>query len=82
METRIIELLCEVTENEELKDKLNATSDIINDAGLNSLQMINFVLKVEDEFDVEVDFETFDFTHLNSIEAFCNFINDNAEQAS
>ena len=38
------------------------------------LQLINFILKVEDEFEVEIDFDEFDLSHLGSIDKFLHFI--------
>jgi len=36
--------------------------------------MINLALRVEDEFQITIDFETFDFDTLLSVQAFWEFI--------
>lgn len=74
MEERIKMILAEIKNDEALAETLTSSSSITDDVGLDSLQMINFMLKIQDEFGVEIDFEDFDFSHLNSIKTFCDFI--------
>lgn len=70
----IMNILCEVKESPELMSTLKPQTDIIQDVGLDSLQMINFVLAIEDAFDLEIDFETFDYEHMSSIERLVSFL--------
>ncbi|MFD7137104.1 acyl carrier protein [Streptomyces sp. NPDC059894] len=49
-------------------------TNIIDDLGLDSLQMIEFLLTVEDALQVELDFETMDMDCLRSVDAFCGFV--------
>ena len=49
-------------------------TNIINDLGLDSLQIIEFLLTVEDELGVELDFETMDMDALTSVGSFCRFV--------
>ncbi|MGO4549256.1 acyl carrier protein [Paenibacillus sp. 2TAB23] len=72
---KIKEILAKVKEDANLTDTLHPNSDLINDVGLDSLQMIGFILEVEETFLVEIDYENFDLEHLNSIEAFMSFLN-------
>lgn len=51
-------------------------TNIIRDLGLDSLQMIEFLLTVEDELQVELDFETMDMEFLESVDSFCLFVSD------
>ncbi|MFD2878321.1 phosphopantetheine-binding protein [Paenibacillus rhizoplanae] len=48
---------------------------MINEVGLDSLQMINFILEVEDHFGVEIVYEDLDYSYLLSVERFINFLN-------
>jgi len=73
---KIKDLLIEVTENESLSNTITGTTNIINDVGLDSIQMINFILMIEDEFCIEIDFENFDVENLNSVDTLCNFISE------
>lgn len=74
MEKKIAEIIAELKEEPSLAEELSASSSITEDAGLDSLQLVNFILRIEDEFGVEFDFDEFDLEHLSSIEAFCAFI--------
>lgn len=71
---KIKELLGEITGNPELTETLDGSTDIVNDIGLDSIQMINFVLMIEDEFQIQLDFENFDFSNLNSIDILTEFL--------
>ncbi|MNG11087.1 acyl carrier protein [compost metagenome] len=78
MEKKIAEIIAEMKEDPSLAETLSATSSITDEAGLDSLQLVNFILRIEDEFGVEFDFDEFDLEHLSSIEAFCAFIRERA----
>ncbi len=73
---KLIKLLIEVTDNTNLKDTLTFDSDIIAEVGLDSIQMINFILLTEDEFNVEIDFSNFSIEELNSLKLFSEFVSD------
>lgn len=70
----VINILCEIKESPELMSTLNPQTNIIQDVGLDSLQMINFVLAIEDTFDLEIDYDTFDYEHLSTIETLISFL--------
>lgn len=72
---QIITMISEVKQDPSCLTRLDRDSDIIHDAGLDSIQLIHFILRIEDDFNVEIDFEEFDMEHLGSIQAFCNFVN-------
>ncbi|RCW43482.1 acyl carrier protein [Paenibacillus prosopidis] len=74
MHNKIIEIIAEIKEDAALIKTLDTTSGIMNEAGLDSLQIINFILRIEEEFGVEVDFDTFDLEHLSSIDAFVVYL--------
>lgn len=82
MEKQIIALISELKEDPQLVSSLNGQSDIMEDGGLDSLQMISFILKVEEQFGVEIDFETFDFALMSSVEGFCQYIAEMRHTAS
>ena len=74
MKEKIKQILGELKNDASFSEKFNDSSSIIDDLGLDSLQMINFFLKLEDELDLEIEFDAFDFAYLNSIETFCSFL--------
>ena len=53
-----------------LASQLADSADIIEDIGLDSLQMMEFMLEVESQLNLEIDFEKLDFSYLKSIEKF------------
>lgn len=58
----------------ELAQRIRPADSIVDDLGLDSLQLVNLILLVEAEFDIEVDFESFEREHLSSVAKFCEFI--------
>lgn len=74
MQQRVIEIIAEIKEEPGLLQTLNGASDLTLDAALDSLQIINFILRVEDEFNIEVDFDTFDLEHLKSVDRFSTYV--------
>ena len=52
MENKIINIIAEVCENEEIKDNLDI--DLIENEILDSLAFINLISRLEDEFDIEI----------------------------
>ncbi|MEW4368883.1 acyl carrier protein [Paenibacillus kandeliae] len=79
---QMIQMISEVKDDPACLTTLGPDSDIIHDAGLDSLQLIHFILRIEDEFDVEIDFEEFDMDHLGSVAKFCDFVNHSHAGAS
>ena len=71
---RLIRILAEMQTDPDLAERIGPSTDIINELGLDSLQMINLALRVEDEFQITLDFETFDLDTLLSVESFWAFI--------
>lgn len=74
MKEKIKQILSEVKENPNFIETLSDNTDIINDVGLDSLQMVTFILKLEEQLDIEIDFDSFDFSHLSSITSLCDFL--------
>jgi acyl carrier protein len=71
---RIGDLVARVMKNPVLAKTITASTDLVNEIGLDSLQMIDFLLGVEDEFGVEVDFDSLKMQDLTSVEALCRFV--------
>ena len=57
-----------------LSQQLSDSADIIEDVGLDSLEMMEFMLEVESQLRVEIDFQKLDFSCLRSIDRFCEVI--------
>ena len=74
MYKQIKEILGKVKGNSDLYLNCPNNTDIINDIGLDSIQLIDFSLKLEEELHINIDFEKFNFCHLQSIENLYQFL--------
>lgn len=73
---RIKSFLCEIKGDCDLEKQITDDTNLIEDIGIDSLQLINFLLKIEDEFDVEFDFEQFNMDILKEFKGFCNYVKE------
>lgn len=48
---------------------------------LSSLQMMNFLMKLEQQFDMEIDFEAVDIMQLNTLDAFRQLVEETKKQS-
>ena len=58
---KLIELLCEQLDIE--ADEVNENTDIVNDLGADSLDVVDLVMTLEDEFDIEIPDEDIEKIH-------------------
>jgi acyl carrier protein len=70
----IISILAVIKEDASLAQRLTPESHVIDEAQLDSLDLIKFMLEVETRFSFEFDFETLDFSSFQSISAFAQYI--------
>jgi acyl carrier protein len=66
--------MAQVKNEPALVGRVDGSSHLTYDVGLDSLQLINLILLVEAEFGVEVDFESFEIDHLSSLDRFTGFV--------
>jgi acyl carrier protein len=71
---RIKSILEEVRGVPGLSNSLSDGASLIDDVGLDSLEMLTFMLKIEEQLRVRIDFEQMDFSHLQSIERLSEFL--------
>jgi acyl carrier protein len=74
VQDRIIGLIARVKDDPEVAARVTSSSHLVVDVGLDSLQLINLILLVEEEFAVEVDFESFRVDHLSSLDRFTDYV--------
>lgn len=67
MFTALKQLIAEIKEDPQLASQWSDETDIINDIGLDSLQVVTLLFKLEEVFDVEIDFDNFDYADLSAI---------------
>jgi acyl carrier protein len=74
MEEKVIEILARVKADQDLIGKVSPATRIIDEIGLDSLEMINLMLQVEEEVAVEINFEEFDLSHLATVASFSGYL--------
>jgi acyl carrier protein len=57
-----------------LLEQLSDTADLVDEVGLDSLEMLQFMLEIERSLPVVIDFETLEFSHLRSITTLAAFL--------
>ena len=68
------QLLEEVKKTPGLAATLSDSANIIEDVGLDSLEMMDFMLEVEKRFQLELDFEQMEFDVFESVSRFAQFV--------
>ncbi len=63
----IKKILVEVIGNDVEADSWNESTGILKNIGLDSVQLIEFLLKIEENMEVEFDYENLEYDMLNSI---------------
>ena len=67
-------LLSQVLYGTDLTAQIADDADIIHDLGLDSLQMIRFLLEVEGQLGVTLDFEQLDLAQFGSVRTFAQLL--------
>jgi acyl carrier protein len=67
-------LLARALRDTDRAPEVSDDDDIVNGLGLDSLQMIRFLLDVESHFGVELDFEHIDLATLGSVRRFAGVV--------
>jgi len=74
MEEAIKCILENIIDNPGISKKINRNTNLATEIGLDSLKMINFFLKIEDELNIYIDFDKFSYDDLTSIDRFTRFL--------
>jgi acyl carrier protein len=72
--TRLKQLLVTVLANGTTAAEIGSDADLVEEYGLDSLQMISFLLGVEDEFGVQLDYESLELDDLRAISRFTVYL--------
>jgi acyl carrier protein len=67
-------VLARVLANGTAADDIGTAADLVEEYGLDSLQMISFLLGIEDALNVEVDYENLELEHLRSVGQFAAYV--------
>ncbi|MEN5086518.1 phosphopantetheine-binding protein [Sphingobacterium faecium] len=72
--TKIAKVLTELLSREVNPEELNEDTDLIDGIGLNSLDFLQFILKLENEFDIEIDIEKLELHYFKKMGHLKEFI--------
>lgn len=51
-------------------------SDLLNEIGLNSLEVVSLMFRIEEEFEIELNFDSFNYEHLTSLSGLVNYLQE------
>lgn len=74
IESQVKSVLVGVLANGTSVDDIGVDADLVEEYGLDSLQMISFLLAIEDAFDVELDYEHLQLDDLRSVVQFAAYV--------
>ena len=74
IEDRVKVVLAKVLDNGLTADEIGPEADLVEQYGLDSLQTITFLLAIEDEFDLELDYPQLQLDDLRSVRQFSSFV--------
>ncbi|HEY0057788.1 MAG TPA: acyl carrier protein [Flavisolibacter sp.] len=64
---KIARALSKVLSTEISPAQLNENTDLLNDIGLNSLDFLQFILQLEESFDMEIDIQKLDIQYFRNL---------------
>jgi len=67
-------IVAKVKSDPGLSGRLQDTADLIDEVGLDSLEMLQFMLEIEASLAVQIDFERLEYSTLRSIRALADFL--------
>ncbi|MFF2960230.1 acyl carrier protein [Streptomyces sp. NPDC057963] len=70
IEMRVKKVLVDVFKGKFEAHEISVEADIVEELGLDSLQAIEFLLRVEEEFDIELEYENLSLQTLRSVRQF------------
>ena len=70
----IVQTLAEVKRDPSLAERIAPGTNLLEEVGLDSLELTDLVLRLEERLGVIVDYERFDLQHLRSLETFAEFL--------
>ncbi|WP_340678347.1 phosphopantetheine-binding protein [Paraglaciecola sp.] len=78
MRSKIANLVAEIKKDAALAEQIGPNTNLIEDVGMDSLDMVDFLLNLESCFDISVDFDNFDFEVLTLVSRLISYIEEQA----
>ena len=70
----IKQIIAKLKSRPELVGELADDADIINAIGLDSLEMLQFMLDLEERLSIRIDFDALEYSYLQSIRTLADFL--------
>jgi len=70
----IKEVIAKLRDTPQLATELSDTADLIDHLRLDSLEMLQFMLELEDRLVIRIDFDRLEFSYLHSIHTLADFL--------
>lgn len=67
-------ILGKLKRDESMATRLSDEADLIDEVGLDSLEMLQFMLEAEERLGLQIDFEALEFDYLRSIRVLAEFL--------
>jgi acyl carrier protein len=74
MKDRIVEFIGEVNGMGSKMQAPDGNASLVNQLGINSLNLVSLVLLIEGEYGIEIDFESFSADHIRTLDNFVSFV--------
>lgn len=73
---KIAKVLSNILNKDSSQFELTDNTDLMDDLGLNSLDFLQFILQLENEFDIEIDIEKLEIQYFKKLSLLKSFITD------
>lgn len=70
----IKKILGKLKRDESMATQLSDEADLIDEVGLDSLEMLQFMLEAEERLELQIDFDALEFDYLRSIRVLAEFL--------
>jgi acyl carrier protein len=74
LERVVARILAEIKRDPSLEGRITSATNLVEEIGLDSLELTELVLRIEDTAGVMIDYERFDLRHLHSLRSFAEFL--------
>lgn len=68
------QILARIKADPSLDRSLPDTADLVDDVGLDSIEMLQFMLEIEAALTIQIDFDKLEFSYLRSIKDLAAFL--------
>ncbi|HRI49765.1 MAG TPA: phosphopantetheine-binding protein [Pseudomonadota bacterium] len=70
----VVRVLSDIKRDPALRARIHRNTDLLDEVGLDSLELTEFMLRLEDEMGTELDLENFEFSYLRRVQDLLDFL--------